>query len=316
MTRDQTPHVKLEHAKLEEARLETIFWRRWLVFACVPVLTTVMVVVLLRFLRSFIPGQLPWEGSDLILTSGLYVLVVLFGWYIFRQQKQNMRLRDILHDAQFNVRTAEQQYRSRLMAIRALSGAVGAEDDPRLVFDKLAQLCLEIFSSDYVSLMLVDESTQKLVVRVALGFKKIRCIIGAERGIGEGIAGWVALHREPLLLGRDADLARFEGRVPASPERHSAMVVPLLVRDKVVGVLSVSNDESEIDYDMDDLTTLQVFSETAEYCIRHAENADWMRDLISRLRDLRSETATAPVSAEDVASPLETVRTEKTRTGT
>jgi signal transduction protein with GAF and PtsI domain len=170
-----------------------------------------------------------------------------------------------------------------------LSGAVGDENDPRLVFDKLTQLCMDIFGSDKVSLMLLDDNTQEFVVRVALGFPEDRYIIGSRRKIGEGIAGWVALHREPLLLGRDVDFSKFEGRVPESSELHSAMVIPLVVRDRVAGVLSVSNDATAADYNQDDLVTLQVFAETAEYCIRHAENTDWMRQLISKLQEMRAE---------------------------
>jgi putative methionine-R-sulfoxide reductase with GAF domain len=284
MTSNGTPDFKSE-----ERRLDALFWKQGILFACVPVLTTIVVVILLRLLRSFVPDLFPWEGTDLLLTSGLYVLVVMFGWYMTRQQKMMMKLRDNLHEARFRAKETEQQYRSRLMAISALSSAVGDENDPRVVFDKLAQLCMDIFGSDKVSLMLLDDKTQELVVRVALGFPEERNIIGSGRNVGEGIAGWVALHREPLLLGRDVDLSMFEGRVPASPGLHSAMVIPLVVRDHVAGVLSVSNDESGIDYDLDDLTTLQVFAETAEYCIRHAENSDWMRDLISKLQEIRAE---------------------------
>lgn len=308
---DNQPHPTFES---EEARIDKMFWRHWIVLVSVPVLTTLVLAALLPAARSLLPEAWPWAGTDRLLAAGLYVMIMIFAWYVTIQQKRIMKLRDHLMAARFRDKEVRQRHRGRLMAFCALNQAIGDENDPREVFDTLVRLCQEIFSSDRVSLMLLNHRNEKLVVTAAVGIPDARNVVGVEQQMGEGIAGWVALHREPLLVGPDHNDPDVDRR------RHnfgvrSAMVVPLVVRDRVAGVLSVANDKSPIRYDEDDLTTLQVFSETAEYCIRHAENADWMRGLIRQLNESRKESAAImpvlsdrTVRAEDLEKELQRER--------
>ena len=68
--------------------------------------------------------------------------------------------------------------------------------------DKLLQGILEIVraeaEAERVSLMLLDETTQELTVKAALGLPQD--LLNAKRLVGEGIAGWVAMTAQPLLL--------------------------------------------------------------------------------------------------------------------
>jgi GAF domain-containing protein len=65
---------------------------------------------------------------------------------------------------------------------------------------------------------------------------------------------------------------------------NEAMVVPIKVRDELVGVLNVGSASAETSYDDEDLQSLQVFSENAGTCIRHAQQAQWMRNTIQQLQ--------------------------------
>ena len=59
------------------------------------------------------------------------------------------------------------------------------------------------------------------------------------------------------------------------------MVVPIEVRGELVGVISASSRSEDRDYDTDDLQAMHVFAEHAGIVIRHAEQANWMRQTIS-----------------------------------
>lgn len=297
--------TNLKHRTSPDARsrVDTMFWRHWAMLVCVPLATTLVLASLLPAARVWMPEAWPWAGTERLLTGGLSVMTALFAWYVTIQQRRIMRLRDSLLLAEYSHNDTHRRHRARITTLSALSRAIGDENDPRRVFDTLIGLCKELFEGDRASLMLVNQRTQTLVVTAAVGIQDGEQLIGVEQKLGEGIAGWVALHRKPLLVGLDhkdpeIELRRHNSRV------KSAMVVPLLVRDRVAGVLSVANDKSAIQYDEDDLATLQVFSETAEYCIRHAENADWMRGLIETLRDSRGATSALPepVQVEECAA--------------
>ena len=71
----------------------------------------------------------------------------------------------------------------------------------------------------------------------------------------------------------------------------AAMVVPIIVRDELVGVLNISTTSPEIEYYDSDLQALQVFAENAGACIRHAEHVEWMRKTIEQLRSKEDQKA-------------------------
>ncbi len=70
------------------------------------------------------------------------------------------------------------------------------------------------------------------------------------------------------------------------------MVVPILLRDELVGILNVRSRAPGIRYHYEDLQALQVFAENVGTIIRHSEHVDWMRKTIENYRDGR---AGAPV---------------------
>lgn len=297
-------HVNQDTREFETAKrdLDSKFLQQWLLMTTVPILTTVTLAMVMPFVREVYPDAWPWAGTDTLLVSGLYLVVILFAWHVITQQRRIMKLRDALYEARTDVHEARKRHRNRMMAICALNGAVGDESDPRSVFETLTRMCKDVFESDRSSLMTLDHKAQRLVVQAAFGHENTARVIGASRELGEGIAGWVALHREPLLLGKEFDQSRFHGRLPDVGAIRSAMIVPLVVREQVVGVLSVANVQCDVEYDTDDLTTLQVFAETAEFCIRHAENADWMRSLIRHFQESRTR------ETQDVESSINSSR--------
>jgi hypothetical protein len=64
------------------------------------------------------------------------------------------------------------------------------------------------------------------------------------------------------------------------------MVVPIIVRDDLVGVLNVSSRSKDIIYESEDLLALEGFSSSAGVCIRHTEHVNWMRQMVPHLNDL------------------------------
>jgi len=70
--------------------------------------------------------------------------------------------------------------------------------------------------------------------------------------------------------------------IPAVKESQPAIVVPIQVRDEMVGVINIASEKPGSTYDEEDLRALQVFAENVGSCIRHAEQAEWMRQIIQR----------------------------------
>jgi signal transduction protein with GAF and PtsI domain len=151
------------------------------------------------------------------------------------------------------------------------------------VFDTITRLSAEAFECDRASLMLYDEKTQELVVRSTSEGEKSP-ILNKRNKIGDGIAGWVAVNRKPLLLGGAADFKKYPGLKQRNAQIIAAMVVPIILRDELVGILNISSKRPDVTYDDVDLKALEVFAANAGACIRHSEQAAWMRKTIQNLQ--------------------------------
>jgi transcriptional regulator with GAF, ATPase, and Fis domain len=267
--------------------------RTWIFLAGISIASTLgLAAAVLPLLESRIESPWPWAHTQRVLLLAFPLTVVAAIIYLADQQRRSARIqRELLRTRD---RAAERMERNvaRLRALLNVSRIIGSETSIQGVFDSVAKICLETFACQRVSLMLVEKDTQDLVVRAASGETDSGSLVGVRQKIGEGVAGRVAATSEALVLGPDVDAARFSGNRGPDARLAAAMVVPIKVRDELVGVINVGSTSPDVRYDNEDLQALQVFAENVGACIRHAEQAEWMRQLIRR-----HQTAAQPATA-------------------
>ena len=98
-------------------------------------------------------------------------------------------------------------------------------------------------------------------------------IDGARMRLGQGIAGWVARHRQPLRLDdaaadprHDPSLARQAGLVP-----RGMICVPLTHRDRLLGVVQVINRPDGRPFTAEDQRLVQALADHAAITIANAQ---------------------------------------------
>ena len=268
--------------------------RSWIFLAGISIASTLgLAAAVLPLLESRLESPWPWLHTQRVLLLAFPVTVVASIAYLADQQRRAARIqRELLRTRD---RATERMERNvhRLRALLNVSRIIGSETSLQGVFDSVTQVCLETFACQRVSLMLVEKDTQDLVVRSASGETDPNSIIGEREKIGEGVAGHVAATNEALVLGPDVDPSAFTGTRGPDLRFAAAMVVPIKVRDELVGVINVSSTSPDVRYDDEDLHALQVFAENVGACIRHAEQAEWMRLLIRRHQSAGAETVPA-----------------------
>jgi transcriptional regulator with GAF, ATPase, and Fis domain len=269
---------------LSIAGLERRIWTNWYTLVGISLASTLgLASIGFLLLRRRLESPWPWVNTDIVLLGGLAATITAYLIYLTTQQRTLNALLGQVHGLEKDRSARIQQQHQRLMALLNVSRIMGNETNTQAVFDAITKTCKEIFACDRVSLMLLDSSTQELVVQSATGNSDMSRTLGCRETLGQGIAGWVAQNGEPRILGPD-DMqnlrpTRTEGKVPVE-----AMVVPIFVRGELVGVLNVGSTSPAIHFGDDDLQALQVFAENAGACIRHAEQADWMRQTIQALQ--------------------------------
>jgi putative methionine-R-sulfoxide reductase with GAF domain len=257
--------------------LEAVEQRRrelWLRTAAALAVVAVLVVAL---------SALPEKGSTVSSSRALLALLVLVGGFFlwsFHKETALERLARSLTDE----RVLTAALTNRLHEVSLLLDA-GKQMNAHLEMDELLDTILrsacELLDATGGSVMLVQETD--LVSVCALGRD---AAVGQRVRLGEGVAGYVALRREPVLIDGHVDPELFPGLVVREPYVDSSMSVPLVHRAELQGVLNVNAPigRSFTEYD---LRALAVFAEQAALAIANARLYEAERAHVAALLDLR-----------------------------
>ena len=208
-------------------------------------------------------GRLPFR-------VGTIVLVVALAGYVMEKERHLRRLSRLLIDE----RVLGSALSNRLKELAMLYEA-GKAMNSVLVLDEVLRVILssafELLGAASGSIMLVqDADTLSVVCTVGND-----AAVGGQARIGHGIAGRVAAERQPLLI---------EGSVSKDRARpvDSAVCVPLVHRDELLGVLSI-NGTAERSYTQHDLRAVSMFAEHAAMAVANARLYAVEQQLTARL---------------------------------
>jgi phosphoserine phosphatase RsbU/P len=101
----------------------------------------------------------------------------------------------------------------------------------------IAELLARLIDYQMFSILLLDESGEKLQHRFSLRFGE-NVQLKDERPIGEGVVGYAAEHKEVV---RVSDVSKDPRYIPLNPETRSEMAVPLIYKGKVIGILDLEH---------------------------------------------------------------------------
>jgi len=116
---------------------------------------------------------------------------------------------------------------------RELTSILNLDQLLRRVGDLLSQ----VVDYQMFSILLLNADGSKLVHRFSLRFNET-IQIKQDVPMGEGLVGYAALHKEPVLV---PDVSKDERYIELNPETRSELVVPLMYQDRVIGVLDIEH---------------------------------------------------------------------------
>jgi sigma-B regulation protein RsbU (phosphoserine phosphatase) len=131
----------------------------------------------------------------------------------------------------------------------------------------------EVMRSEVASLLLIDETTQELVFRVALGGKGAELEEKFRVKMGEGIAGSVAASGNPEIVNNPHKNPRFAKRFDDSTGfvTRAILCVPMKAKGRVIGVLQAINPLLRKDFGREDLELFETFADQAAIAIENAQ---------------------------------------------
>lgn len=150
---------------------------------------------------------------------------------------------------------------------KALTSSLNLKEVLNIVMEKIS----ELLHPKNWSLMLLDEKTNELSFEIAVG-KGSKKLKNLKLKLGEGIAGWVAKEKTPLLVPDVSKDKRFFSQADkmSNFKTKSIVCVPLVTKDKCLGVIELLNKVEENSFGDEDLQVLTILADYTAIAIENA----------------------------------------------
>ncbi len=182
-------------------------------------------------------------------------------------------------DAQHEIAELRRQV-ERLSLFHEVGKALASTLDLQKILQTIMEKISDLLQPDIWSLLMLDEKTQELYFEIAIGagadkLKDVRL------KIGEGIAGWVAEHGEPVLMDDVKNDPRFARKFDelTHTDTRSVVCVPIKGREKVLGVIELVNCLGKGSFREDDIPILKNLADYAAIALENARYVQRIHEL-------------------------------------
>jgi phosphoserine phosphatase RsbU/P len=133
---------------------------------------------------------------------------------------------------------SERHYVDTLETLAEIGREMSSILDLDVLLTRIASLTKRLIDYRTFGILLLDEATNELEMKLAVRYGK-----GAESKhvrLGEGLVGWAALHKEPVLV---SDVSQDPRYINLVDDARSELVIPMLIKDRCIGVFDLESPE-------------------------------------------------------------------------
>lgn len=172
-----------------------------------------------------------------------------------------------------NIKTEKEEKESRMKELNTLfeiSNAVNLFTSSEDLLKFILSHAIEILQAERGSIMLLDDTTDELVIKVATG-GRYRAVSSTPIKLGSGICGKVAFDGEGLICNdgfKDARFKNFGSLMPVE-DIFSLICAPLKFKEGTIGVINIVNKKNNQVFNENDLRLLTLIGSQAAVTIEN-----------------------------------------------
>jgi GAF domain-containing protein len=154
------------------------------------------------------------------------------------------------------------------------SGALGSEERYRALLQATVEVARAIFGARASSVFMHDDETDELVFEAVAG-EGADELVGRRFPSSTGVAGWVLVTRQPLVIDELDNDPRFAREAAESTGfvPKGLMAVPLLHDERALGVLEVLDRPQKEAFSLEEMALLGLFANQAAIALDLLQSA-------------------------------------------
>src|SRR5689334_5691813 len=178
---------------------------------------------------------------------------------------------------------SEREYTETLETLAEIGREMSSILDPDELLTRLAHLIKRVIDYRIFGIALLDEETGMLDLKVTIKFGDDPRALQPVK-LGEGLVGYAALHKEVVLV---PDVTKDPRYIAAVPGVRSELVVPLLLKDRCIGVFDLESPEPNA-FNKKHVKLLTLLASEAAVAIENARLVESIRESEARFeKELR-----------------------------
>jgi sigma-B regulation protein RsbU (phosphoserine phosphatase) len=133
---------------------------------------------------------------------------------------------------------SERHYTETLETLAEIGREMSSILDLDVLLTRIASLTKRLIDYRTFGILLLNEATTMLEMKLAVRYGEENAAKSIK--LGEGLVGWAALHKEPLLV---ADVSKDPRYINLVEDVRSELVIPMLIKDRCIGVFDLESPE-------------------------------------------------------------------------
>lgn len=133
---------------------------------------------------------------------------------------------------------SERRYVDTLETLAEIGREMSSILDLDVLLTRIASLTKRLIDYRTFGILLLNEVTHELDMRLAVSYGEEATSKHVK--LGEGLVGWVAMHKEPVLV---ADVSKDPRYINLVEDVRSELVIPMLIKDRCIGVFDLESPE-------------------------------------------------------------------------
>lgn len=194
-----------------------------------------------------------------------------------------------------------------MVPLYSLAQSFADLDNLQALLQRVLETAIQETGADRGSIMLLEEEGNYLYIGAAVGLPE-HIVREQRQRVGEGIAGWVAEHRRPLIL--------TEGEIPpfALPwlrgrNAYSSISLPMIHQNHLLGVLNLTKNPGRPPFQEGDAEFIGILAVQAAAVIRNARLYMRLQHAYRDLQQLdRLRTQIIDIAAHELRTPVTVIK--------